>query len=1029
MTLKRLPLALLVFLFGLLLATAAVAQSPTPPFQLQITPVVPEPFPFSDRYPAQVALNSPDELAQLTDLRIDVGDVQPADGTRSPAGAAFEPMIATIYINDAEANQLAARGLQAIAIPNESLRTFYTSGPGTHVPNAWPTFDQFVARMQTLAGNYPNFVRLISIGKSVQNRDLWCLKLSDNPDSEEDEPEFRYVSTMHGNEGVGTEMTLRLAELLMSSYGTDPTLTTYVNEMEIWLCPIYNPDGYVAGSRYNAHGEDLNRDFPDPLDHPDHCGGYVTGCEPETVAFMNFAAERRFVMGANYHTGTLVVNYPWDASGHNPPHSPDNDLYYAFSVGYSSRNPMIWNGPFPNGVTEGWQWYTVYGGLQDYSYVWHGEHHVTIEISNYQPGDYGQMGTYWDANRPAMLWWMGRALTGVRGRITDAATGEPLEAKIEIVGMLPPNRIHVDPDVGDYHRPLLSGSYSLQVSAACYITQTATLDVISGTVVSHDFALLPNVWTVEGAVTEQGSGRPLTATVELLGTSLVTTTQPLDGAYALQACAGSYTLRVSAPGYQAQERQIVLDHHQVQNFALAPAPCTLVVDDDLGQNYQTYYQNALTAAGINYDTWTVAAKGSPTLANLSGYTRLVWLTGDDFSTSLTSSEQATLAAFLDAGGRLFLSGQSIGFDIGASSFFANYLHASFITADTNTYDLSGLDYLSGTDVYIQGGDGANNQNFPNAIAPLGEAVAILDYPAPYAYGGVAFQNDAYRVVYLSFGFEAIDNAADRQTVMAQSMTWLGGCGALSPNLSASAKQVSTAETLPGDRLVYTLAVANVGGETTAAVTDTLPAEATWTGMISATQGTPAVAGNQLTWQGAIAPGGVITLTYAVTVNQCLPAGTTITNLAAIADDEGSVISRTATTRVVNAVPTAALAISPADLSLGQPLTVTLAWAASADLNCDALVYRLAFGSLNPPPVVISNTTATTFDPGPLQPGVTYYWQVTASDGVSETVSPIWSFSTAYRLYLPAIQTQTLPPRGQQPPSSVRLPDAAWKPDV
>ncbi len=106
----------------------------------------------------------------------------------------------------------------------------------------------------------------------MQGRDLWVLKITDNPDVEEDEPEFKYSANHHGDETVGIEMTLRLAELLVDNYGTDPTLTELVDEMEIWLWPIYNPDGYVAGSRYNANGVDLNRDFPDrftdPVDDP-----------------------------------------------------------------------------------------------------------------------------------------------------------------------------------------------------------------------------------------------------------------------------------------------------------------------------------------------------------------------------------------------------------------------------------------------------------------------------------------------------------------------------------------------------------------------------------------------------------------------------------------------------------------------------------------------------------------------------------------------------------------------------------------
>lgn len=450
--------------------------------------VSPEPFPFSDRYPAEVVLTTPDDLATLVRLEVDIGGVRPADETRLFPGpdAPFEPLVATLYINDEEATLLEAEGLVAWPIPNESVRAWKQYGPGTDGPEAWPTYEDLVARMEGIAGSYPGIVRMVSIGKSVLGRDIWMLKITDNPDDEEDEPEFKYTSTMHGNEGVGTEMTLRLAELLTSSYGLDPDLTELVDEIEIWLCPLHNPDGYVAGSRYNAHGVDLNRDFPDritdPFDDP-------TGREPETQAFMYFGYDHRFVMGANYHTGALVVNFPWDSIPPTPDYAPDDAIFYEYSVGYASRNPMIWNGGFPNGVTRGWEWYVIRGGMQDWAYHWQGEHHVTIENSYYQPPPYSQMDQYWDAERPAMVWWMGRVLSGTRGSVTDATNGAPLDATVDVVEI--GKEVRTDPDVGDYHRLLLPGTYTLVCSAEGYLDQAWMVEVVDGAATVQDCAMVP----------------------------------------------------------------------------------------------------------------------------------------------------------------------------------------------------------------------------------------------------------------------------------------------------------------------------------------------------------------------------------------------------------------------------------------------------------------------------------------------------------------------------------------------------------
>lgn len=293
--------ATVLLLSGLLLGLglwATIGLAGPPPDES----IAPEPFPFSDRYPAEVILRSPEEVATLVRLNINVGQIHPVGEPQRPflADDAFEPLVAMIYINQKDAERLEREGLFAYPIPNESLRALREYGPGTESPPGWPTFEQFVTWMQTIASDHSDIVQMMSIGQSVQGRELWVLKITDNPGVEEDEPEFKYTSTMHGNEPVGTEIILRLADLLTDNYGSDPDLTELVDEMEIWFCPIYNPDGYVANTRWNAHGVDLNRDFPDritdPVDDP-------AGREPETQVTMNFGYDQRFVMGANYHTG------------------------------------------------------------------------------------------------------------------------------------------------------------------------------------------------------------------------------------------------------------------------------------------------------------------------------------------------------------------------------------------------------------------------------------------------------------------------------------------------------------------------------------------------------------------------------------------------------------------------------------------------------------------------------------------------------------------------------------------------------
>jgi murein tripeptide amidase MpaA len=108
----------------------------------------------------------------------------------------------------------------------------------------------------------------------------------------------KLIGSIHGDETVGYEMLIRTIELLCESYGTDPRITNIVDNTELWINHLYNPDGYVLGQRFNANGVDLNRNFPMPngITNPD---GYPTATE--NLAMMDFSNQHNFVSGINFH--------------------------------------------------------------------------------------------------------------------------------------------------------------------------------------------------------------------------------------------------------------------------------------------------------------------------------------------------------------------------------------------------------------------------------------------------------------------------------------------------------------------------------------------------------------------------------------------------------------------------------------------------------------------------------------------------------------------------------------------------------
>lgn len=210
----------------------------------------------------------------------------------------------------------------------------------------------------------------------------------------------------------------------------------------------------------------------------------------------------------------------------------------------------------------------------------------------------------------------------------------------------------------------------------------------------------------------------------------------------------------------------------------------LLVDDDGGNDYAGFFTAALDAAGMSYGVWDrSSAKLSDDVA--SAIDLLVWNVGLGYP-SLDADDRVFLTQHLDAGKSLFITGQDIGWDLcsGQSgntdcAFYRNYLHAEFLSDDVNRYDVEGLPgdpVAGGLSLHIQGGDGANNQDYPSWIAARGnDAVEIFSYTGEDWGAGVRSvdSESGARVVYLAFGFEAIDNATDRSELLGAAMKWLG----------------------------------------------------------------------------------------------------------------------------------------------------------------------------------------------------------------------------------------------------------------
>ncbi|KAJ6735992.1 PROTEASE M14 CARBOXYPEPTIDASE [Salix viminalis] len=302
-----------------------------------------------------------------------------------------------------------------------------------------------------------NISRIYSIGKSVHGVPLWVIEISDMPGEEEPEPAFKFVGNVHGDEPVGRELLLHLANWICDNYMKDSLARLIVENIHLHILPSMNPDGYFLRRRGNANNIDLNRDFPDqffPVNND------INARQPETRAVMNWLREMQFAASASLHGGALVANYPWDGTEdkrRNYYACPDDDTFRFMASIYShSHHNMSLSKEFPGGITNGAFWYPIYGGMQDWNYIHAGCFELTLEISDNKWPNANELPTLWEYNKMSLLNLAASLVkTGIHGRIFSSDSGMPLPGSVTIKGIN--YTVKAGKGFADYHRLLAPG--------------------------------------------------------------------------------------------------------------------------------------------------------------------------------------------------------------------------------------------------------------------------------------------------------------------------------------------------------------------------------------------------------------------------------------------------------------------------------------------------------------------------------------------------------------------------------------------
>lgn len=346
----------------------------------------------------------------------------------------------------------------------------------------YPTYGVYMAMLDTFQRRFPQLCRVDTIlGDTPEHHQILALYVGTNLSENETRPRYYYASSIHGDEQLGMVMLLRLADELLNHYSDDSQINNLLNTIDLWICPVENPDGMYAGSdnnynystRGNSNGYDLNRSFPSVL-------STAKSLQPENDAIMQFAQTHHFTMASCFHGGAEVFNFPWDSWETSENSPADSDWWWLVGRQFADTCHSHASGFYftdeNNGVTPGGDWYVVTGSQQDYLNYYQNCRDVTIEISNNKTPSSSYLPTYWNRLRNSMINYVEQVNKGFSGTVTDSLTGEPLEAMVWVENHDRDNsNVFSHFPGGKYFRPIKAGTYQVTFSAEGYRSKTIAI--------------------------------------------------------------------------------------------------------------------------------------------------------------------------------------------------------------------------------------------------------------------------------------------------------------------------------------------------------------------------------------------------------------------------------------------------------------------------------------------------------------------------------------------------------------------------
>jgi hypothetical protein len=265
-------------------------------------------------------------------------------------------------------------------------------------PNGYPvpsgfkygSMGGFPTLSEILAIRYPNLVKAktpINATRTTEGRPLYWLRISNNPNVDQNKPQILYTALHHAREPESVAQMLYYMHFLCENYAGNAEVKYIVDHTEMYFVPCVNPDGYVYNQTINpgggglwrknrrnnndsTYGVDLNRNYgfdfaldntgSSPSTSSDTYRGTAAFSEPETAMIRYLDSLHHFRIAVNYHTYGNDLLYPWGDV--NASYTPDSSLFSTYAGFMTSENH------FASGTAIQTVGYLVNGDSDDWSY-------------------------------------------------------------------------------------------------------------------------------------------------------------------------------------------------------------------------------------------------------------------------------------------------------------------------------------------------------------------------------------------------------------------------------------------------------------------------------------------------------------------------------------------------------------------------------------------------------------------------------------------------------------------------------------